>query len=167
MLINPIFFNAVLVSVMFLSTALVGVIWFFTGFKNARQLAGKKPPVKKIIRLDEEKLEEFMSRSLVKATNQYLKEAEKAFQSVVSAYLTEADKQIIDFSAHLGRLTNGWEEEVRQKVAEEKEKRLKELDQDITLIIQKVAEEVLGKTLSTEEQEELVLEALEKAKKQI
>jgi flagellar biosynthesis/type III secretory pathway protein FliH len=53
-----------------------------------------------------------------------------------------------------------------REVAQEKKRKLADLEKELPLLVEKVVEEVLGRSIRDKEHEELVFQALEKAKRQ-
>ncbi|MBL7078034.1 hypothetical protein ISS42_00015 [Candidatus Shapirobacteria bacterium] len=77
--------------------------------------------------------------------------------------------QFFEFKKEAKLLTSRGVKEAYQamikEINEEKGKRRQKLDEEIVLIIEEVAKDVLGRSFSLQEHEELIFKALEKAKK--
>ncbi|HSW87734.1 MAG TPA: hypothetical protein VLF89_02335 [Candidatus Saccharimonadales bacterium] len=80
-------------------------------------------------------------------------------QNVVKGLETDLQKQVKDF--HETMLPK-----MEKELEEYKQVRLKQTDQTITNVIQKVSQEILNKSLSLDDHEHLLVESLEKAKKE-
>ncbi|HEX7042318.1 MAG TPA: hypothetical protein VF189_03645, partial [Patescibacteria group bacterium] len=81
------------------------------------------------------------------------------FQEVSKELQTDLEQQIKNFRETL--LPN-----MEKELEEYKQKRLAEIEKSVTNIAQKVSQEVLNKTLSFSDHQNLVLDALEKAKRE-
>jgi hypothetical protein len=81
------------------------------------------------------------------------------FQSVVHNMQSDLQKQTTDFSA---TMLPGLEKELE----EYKKIRLQQADRTITHVIQEVSQEILNKALPLDDHQQLLIEALEKAKKE-
>lgn len=95
------------------------------------------------------------SASLQTLANQSLAD----FQNVIKSMQADLQKQTTEFSA---TMLPGLEKELE----EYKKLRLQQADRTITHVIQDVSQEVLNKSLSLEDHQQLLIEALEKAKKE-
>lgn len=93
--------------------------------------------------------------SLQHLTNQSLSD----FQNIVRSMQTDLQRQTQDFSA---TMLPGLEKELE----EYKKIRLQQADRTITHVIQEVSQEILNKALPLEDHHQLLIEALEKAKKE-
>lgn len=103
----------------------------------------------------------------------YLQETENVFKELQST----AGKGIVDFKTAIQNNTTLMQNEIKkfsleeyQKIRKEleayKEEEIKKVSSQISKIIFKTAQELLGKTIPIADHEKLVLEALEKAKKE-
>lgn len=93
--------------------------------------------------------------SLQQLANQSLSE----YQGIMKSLEADLQKQIKDF--HDSLLPN-----LKKELDDYKEIRMKETEQLITAIVRKVSQEVLNKSLSLEDHQQLLIESLEKAKKE-
>ena len=81
------------------------------------------------------------------------------FQNVVKIMQADLQKQATDFSATM--LPS-----LERELEEYKKLRLQQADRTITHVIQEVAQEILNKSLSLDDHHQLLIESLEKAKKE-
>lgn len=81
------------------------------------------------------------------------------FQTVVKSLQTDLQKQIQQF--HQSLLPN-----LEKELEEYKQMRLKQTDQMVSRVVQKASQDVLNKALPLEDHHTIMLEALEKAKKE-
>lgn len=82
-----------------------------------------------------------------------------SFQTITSSLELELQQQIKDFRTHL--LAN-----MEKEVEEYKAMRLQRIEQASTTLIQRVAQETMNKTLSLDDHQNLLVQSLEKAKKE-
>ncbi|HSW88925.1 MAG TPA: hypothetical protein VLG12_07215 [Candidatus Saccharimonadales bacterium] len=80
-------------------------------------------------------------------------------QNIVKGLETDLQKQIKEF--HETMLPK-----MEKELEEYKQVRLKQTDQTITNVVQKVSQEILNKSLSLDDHQHLLVESLEKAKKE-
>ncbi len=93
--------------------------------------------------------------SLHQLSNQSLQE----FQNVAKELQTDLQKQVKTFHETLIP-------KMEKELEEYKQARLKETEQTITSVVQKVSQEVLNKSISIDDHQKLLLESLEKAKQE-
>lgn len=84
-----------------------------------------------------------------------LKQLTEDFQNEISSFRKIASGKI-----------NVFYQQTEKEIKEYKDEKLEEIDDKINAVIRQAAEEVIGKSLDTESHQELVLDALEKAKKE-
>ena len=100
----------------------------------------------------------------------------KVFASIATTIEQQAVKEIDDFKNILLRETLGSQKAIEEKFSESykeaetelqtyKKDQMASIDKKVTSVLSDVAKQVLGKTIRLDEHEELVLNALEKAKK--
>lgn len=82
-----------------------------------------------------------------------------SFQTITSSLELELQQQIKDFRSHL--LAN-----LEKEVEEYKAMKIRRIEQASTVLIQKVAQETLNKVLSLDDHQGLLVQSLEKAKKE-
>lgn len=90
---------------------------------------------------------------------QLSKESMNEFQNVARGLQTNLQRQVEEFHSTL--LPN-----LQKELDAYKQTRLAQTDQMVTRVIQKVAQEVLNKTISLDDHHALMIDSLEKAKKQ-
>lgn len=93
--------------------------------------------------------------SLVQLTNESL----EGFKSVSAELQEGLQKQVTEF--HKTMLPN-----LQKELDEYKQSRMKETDETIRKIVQKVSQEFLNKSLSVDDHQKLLVDALEKAKRE-
>lgn len=104
--------------------------------------------------------------------NEYLKHANSTLDSVEKI----ADEELEDFRKILRTETVESQEVISKKISEEFERAQKEIenyktgridkiDKEISTVVSVISKDVLGKTITPREHEEIILEALENAKK--
>jgi cell division septum initiation protein DivIVA len=118
--------------------------------------------------IDEQYKEVFSQ--IKKEYSQHTQEALAALQklavSELDSFSKNLKKETLNSQVFIGARINEEFETKQKEIEAYKSQRLKLVDQTINEIIAKVAEEVLGKAIPIDEHEALVLEALEKAKKE-
>lgn len=109
----------------------------------------------------EKKMMEFDS-GYAQAKDTLFKEAEKR--------IAELSKNLTDEASRIYKSTeeslSEKNEEMKRKIEEHKRQRIEELDKEIFRIIGDVAKNTIGRTIDLSTHEELVIEALKKAKKE-
>ncbi len=83
----------------------------------------------------------------------------KEFQTIMLELQTDLKKQISAF--HEAMLP-----EIEKKLELYRQTRLKEIDQEVGVIVQKASQEIFNKSISLADHQSLVIESLEKAKKE-
>jgi F0F1-type ATP synthase membrane subunit b/b' len=81
------------------------------------------------------------------------------FQNTIKKFEEDLSRQSEDFRKSLLP-------KMEQQLEEYKQKRIKESEKSINQIVQKASQEVMNRSISTEDHQKLVLDALEKAKKE-
>jgi hypothetical protein len=105
-------------------------------------------------------------------------DAIKVLKSILNNTASRTEREIQLFQKNLNEETISLEDSVRQKIEEayqkmlvqieeERQRRLKKLEEEILGIVKTVTEASLGRSFSLAEHEELIFEALEKAKKKL
>jgi hypothetical protein len=95
------------------------------------------------------------SASLQQVANQSLTE----FQTIVRSLQIDLQKQTKDFGSTMLPT-------IEKELEEYKKMRLQQADRTITHVVQEVSQEILNKALSLDDHQQLLIEALEKAKKE-
>ncbi len=101
--------------------------------------------------------------------NDYLRAREKMFRELkaVSKEVEEsASRKISEFYFDIENLTKEKLIKLEKEIEEYKKEQIKKIDKEIYQILSQVAKEVLGKAIDISTHERLVIEALEKAKKE-
>lgn len=98
--------------------------------------------------------------------NNTLKSLEQIAGSELDEFSKNLKKETLDSQVFIGARINEEFEKKQKEIEEYKSQRLKAIDENINKIIAKVAQNVLGRAIPLEEHEQLVLDALEKAKKE-
>lgn len=125
----------------------------------------------------EEHIEAIARTHISKIISRYGKTLEKQGLDSQNTLRTTVDKIILDLSAFIKtqeqsfisqnqkqiQLTSA---EANRQVEEYKNSRLKLIDDEIKKVVEKTSRDILGKTLSLEDHEQLIKNALEQAKKE-
>lgn len=102
----------------------------------------------------------------VKKVDNTLKSLEQIAGSELDEFSKNLKKETLDSQVFIGARINEEFEQKQKEIEEYKAQRLKAIDENINIIIEKVTEDVLGRAIPLAEHEKLVIEALEKAKKE-
>jgi hypothetical protein len=124
---------------------------------------------------------ESVDQALRKMVTDVEKEAVETDQDFVKTYQVSlkqaANQSLNDFTHIIKALENDLQKQTKEfretmlprmekELEEYKQMRLKEVDKTITIILQKVSQEILNKSISLDDHQNLLIQALEKAKKE-
>lgn len=142
--------------------------------KNIRTAAKIEDNIKSTV---EEHIEAIARTHIAKIISRYGKTLEKQSLDSQSSLKATVDKMILDLSAFVKTqeqsfITRNQEQiqvtsaEANRQVEEYKNSKLKLVDEQVKKIVEKTSRDILGKTLSLEDHEQLIKNALEQAKKE-
>lgn len=135
----------------------------------------KKTEEKAVLALTEssEGFYEDYKKSFEKEKEEYMGKLEDTFKALVSISIKQVDefskkltKDTLNSEVFIGAKIQEQIDQAEKDISEYKQRKLSQLDSSIAHVIEKVASQVIGKTLSLSEHERLVLEAFEQAKKE-
>jgi len=194
MIVEPIFFYILIGSVFFLSTLLVILVWWQISLihallenkqksrqseidlvqKETEMIKKGKDEAEKIVRqairraIVIEKEAEINQGELKKILEKRLEIVSRALLKDYQTSLSQSLKKVIN---NVNNISKDIEKETKLRIEAEignyKKTRLEKIDEQIYNLVDEAAQEVLGKSLSLEDQEELVFRAIEKAKKRL
>lgn len=93
---------------------------------------------------------------------EYVEQADQTLQSIKAT----AARELEDFRQVLKQETTAEFKQVKEEIERYKQVKFREVDEAAKALVLRVSEEVLGKAISLDDHERLVIEALEKAKKE-
>ncbi len=107
-----------------------------------------------------------VKKELDKISAEQLRELQRTLANVSEGIQSSAVKEIDEFKQALEIEAVGAQRAVADKAEKYKDEQLAKVDRQIWEIIKTVAKEVTGKTVTPEDHKELVMQALQEAKKQ-
>lgn len=171
-------------------TAVLGVVIFFFAktvdklHASQKELLSFKAQKEEIISEAQKEYEEIVKRASKKADeiisssfslNEKIKQsAEESYEKALQKELGKLNEKNIDILNNISKdivsmLKQKAEEDyskVKKELEEYKGERLKKIDENIYNLLLDVSKETIGKALTFEDHQELILEALDKAKKE-
>ena len=126
-----------------------------------------------LFKQDSKEIDEQYKHVFSQIKNEYEKHTQETLGALQKLAVDELDtfsknlrKETLNSQVFIGARINEEFEAKKKEIDDYKIQRLKMVDQNINQIIAKIAEEVLGRVIPVAEHEHLVLEALERAKKE-
>jgi len=126
-----------------------------------------------LFKKDSKDIDEQYKHVFAQLKKEYTQQTQEALTSLQKLAVAELDtfsknlkKETLNSQVFIGARINEEFETKQKEIESYKSQRMKQVDQTINALIAKVAEEVLGKVIPIDEHEQLVLEALENAKKE-
>lgn len=130
-----------------------------------KQAANLKQVTQELLNRNKEIIERGQLAS-VSSLEELTKEVEGEVIKEIDAFKDNLHKEIIESEQLVEERVHSEYEVLRNELKNYKESRLKEIDREIANIVLKVSKEVLGKAIDLKDHEDLVIRALEKAKKE-
>lgn len=118
------------------------------------------------LRQESEQLDKDYREVLKQAEKKALETTEEEVQKDIKSLREVITQEILDSHTQIQQTTNKEMDQIKNQMESYKKEQLQIVDAQVNSIIQKVAKDVIGKTLSVSEHEDLVLEALDEAKKE-
>lgn len=111
-----------------------------------------------------EKVTEEEKNKGIAAIEETVSGVENITSDAITALKTEIDTQRKSYEEFFGENMKREIENVRKELDEYREKKIRDIDQEARSVLKDVSKEVLGKSLSYEDQESLIMDSLERAK---
>jgi flagellar biosynthesis/type III secretory pathway protein FliH len=125
----------------------------------------------------EEMFREELESSILKQIDIFRREAAKAVSKMCKAVESSSEEQLKDFKEIMKQETYASQKKLEEKIEQDyastqkelesyKQNEMKKVDESVYKIVYRVSELVLGKGLSLQEHQQIILEALDKAKEE-
>lgn len=125
----------------------------------------------------EEMFREELESSILKQIDIFRREAAKAVNKMRKAVESSSEEQLKDFKEIMKQETYASQKKLEEKIEQDyestqkelesyKQNEMKKVDESVYKIVYRVSELVLGKGLSLQEHQQIILEALDKAKEE-
>jgi|GEM_PF-3755748 len=121
--------------------------------------------IKKKVLLELEQISKSQKESLKETTASAQEELLRVFAGIATFLKAEVMAQSKVFGALVDRAVDNVQKEYRSQLEAYRQQSLKKIEESLFNLIEEVASKVIGKSLTREEHESLVIKALEEAKK--
>jgi len=120
--------------------------------------------LKNINQLNAQAKKEFLE--IRKKTNETINELAKESKKHLEEFIKNLELELVDLKKVEDEVLKYYVENTKKELENYKQQKIKEVDQNIYKIIEKVIKNTTGKLINVSEHQELVIKALEKAKKE-